>query len=104
MTIGHHEQPSLDDAERYLAAVVGKLTAYGIQVRLSSDGRVPNLLATNCRSGRARGDGTVDSGIWIQAAWTRAHGSDPATTADAILALNAISPQATSIATEPVAR
>ena len=97
MTIGHQEQPSLrehlDDTGRYLAAVADKLTAYGIQARLSSDGCIPTLLATDSRSGRAGADVTMDSDTWIQAAWAPAPGTDPATTADTILAvLNAISP------------
>jgi hypothetical protein len=97
MTTGHQEQPSLSehpgDTERYLAAVADKLTAYGIQARLSSDGCIATLLAADSRSGRAGADVTMDSATWIQAAWAPASGTDPATTADTILAvLNAISP------------
>ncbi|MGI8450807.1 MAG: hypothetical protein ACR2MP_27235, partial [Streptosporangiaceae bacterium] len=95
MTIGPPEQPSLrehiEDTERYLAAVAGKLTAHGIQARLSSDGRIPTLLATDSRSGRASADITMDSDSWIQAAWAPAPGSDSGAIADTILAvLNAI--------------
>lgn len=95
MTIGPSEQPNLrehlDDTERYLSAVPDKLTTYGVQARLSSDGGIPTLLATDFRSGRARADVTTDSDTWIQAAWAPAPGSDPAATADTILAvLNAI--------------
>ena len=109
MTTGHQEQPSLrehlGDTERYLAAVADKLTAYGIQARLSSDDGIPTLLATDSRSGRASADVTMDSDTWIQAAWAPARSSDPATTADTILAvLNAISPGMSSTATEPSAR
>jgi hypothetical protein len=97
MTIGPSEQPSLrehpGDTERYLTAVADTLAAYGIQARLSSDGRIPTLLATDSRSGRAGADVTMDSDAWIQAAWAPAPGTDPATTAGTILAvLNAISP------------
>ncbi len=94
MTTGHQEQPSLSehlgDTGRYLAAVADTLTACGIQARLSSDGCIPTLLATDSRSGA---DVTMDSDTWIQAAWAPAPGTDPATTAGTILAvLNAISP------------
>ena len=106
MTIGLSERPLLrehiDDTERYLAAVAYKLTAYGIQARLSSDDGT--LLATDSRSGRAGTDISMDSDIWIQAAWAPAPGSDPATTADTTLAvLNAISPGMTSTAAKPSA-
>jgi hypothetical protein len=109
MTTGDQEQPSLrehlDDTERYLAAVADKLTTHGIQARLSSDGSIPTLLATDARSGRATGDITMDSDTWIQAAWAPAPGSDPAATADTILAvLNAISPGMSSTAARPAAR
>jgi hypothetical protein len=109
MTIGPSEQPGLrehlDDTERYLAAVAGKLTACGIRARLSSDGGIPTLLATDSRSGRAGADVTVDSDTWIQAAWAPVPGADPAATADTILAvLNAISPGMTSAAAENAAR
>ena len=109
MTTGSSEQPSLrehlDDTERYLAAVAGKLAAYGIQARLSSDGRIPTLLATDSRSGRASADVTVDSDTWIQAAWAPVPGTDPAATADTILAvLNAISPGIASAAAGPAAQ
>jgi hypothetical protein len=54
MTTGHQEQLSLSehlgDTGRYLAAVADTLTAYGIQARLSSDGRIPTLLAADSRS------------------------------------------------------
>jgi hypothetical protein len=97
MTIGPSEHPSLrehpGDTERYLAAVADTLVACSIQARLSSDGCIPTLLATDSRSGRAGADVTMRSDIWIQAAWAPAPGTDPATTADTILAvLNAISP------------
>ncbi len=109
MTIGHQEQPSLrehrDDTRRYLSAVAEKLTAHGIQARLSSDGGIPTLLATDSRSGRAGADITMDSDAWVEAAWAPARGSDPAATADTILAvLDAISPGMSSTAAKPVAR
>ncbi|HUY51195.1 MAG TPA: hypothetical protein VMV92_36740 [Streptosporangiaceae bacterium] len=95
MTTGHQEQPSLSehDTERYLAAVADTLTACGIEARLSSDGCIATLLATDSRSGCAGADVTMDSAAWIQAAWAPAPGTDLATTADTILAvLNVISP------------
>jgi len=109
MTIGPPEQPSLrehiDDTARYLAAVADKLAACGIQARLSSDGRIPTLLATDSRSGRARADVTMDSDTWIQAAWAPDPGTDPVATAGTILAvLNAISPGMTGAAAEPAAQ
>ncbi len=109
MTIGPSGQPSLrehlDDTERYLAAVADKLAACGIQARLSSDGRIPTLLANDSRSGRARADVTMDSDTWIQAAWAPVPGSDPAATAGTILAvLDAISAGVTCAAAEPAAQ
>jgi hypothetical protein len=106
MTNGLSEQPSLrehvEDTERYLAAVADKLSAYGIQARLSSDDGT--LLATDSHSGRAGTDISMDSGTWIQAAWAPAPGSDPATTAGTIrTVLNAISPGITSTAAKPAA-
>ena len=107
MTIGLSEQPSLrepvDDTERHLSAVADKLTAYGIRDRLAMDSSIPTLLATS-RSGRADADISMDSGTWLQAAWASAPGSDPATTAGAILAvLKVISPGITSTAAKPAA-
>jgi hypothetical protein len=109
MTIGHQEQPSLrehaDDTRRYLSAVAEKLTAHGVKARLSSEEGIPTLLATDSRYGRAAADITMDSDAWVEAAWAPARDSDPAATADTILAvLNAISPGVCPAAAQPVTR
>lgn len=97
MTTAHQEQPSLrehiDDTRRYLSAVAEKLTAHGVEARLSCDAGIPTLHATDSRPGRAAADITMDSDTWVEAAWAPAPDSDPATTTTTILAvLNAISP------------
>jgi hypothetical protein len=97
MTTGHQEQPSLrehvDDTRHFLHAVAGRLAACGVETRVSADGGIPTLLATDTRSGHATADVTMDSDSWIEASWAPAPGADPAATAATILAvLDAISP------------